>query len=83
MFDLINSGKKKFEIRIEDDCRFNEGDILVLEEHDKSGELTGRKLKKKISFVLRTKKCNWWNQKDIDRYGFTILSLDRFLKLLN
>ncbi len=76
LFELISSGKKKFEVRIEDDCRFNEGDVLVLKEKDDSGKLTGRQLKKRISFVLRTKECNWWKKEDIDAHGFTVLSLE-------
>ena len=76
LFELILSGKKKFEVRIEDDCKFKEGDILVLKEKDTFGNLTGRQLKKKISFILRTKDCNWWKKKDIDTYGFTVLSLE-------
>jgi ASC-1-like (ASCH) protein len=76
MFDLIDSGKKKFEVRIEDDCKFNEGDVLVLKEHDEKKELTGREMRKIISFVLRTKECGWWDRNKIDEYGFTVLGLE-------
>jgi hypothetical protein len=76
MFDLIESGKKRFEVRIEDDCKFNEGDILVLKEHDGDRELTGREMRKKISFILRTKDCDWWDQNKIEEHGFTVLSLE-------
>lgn len=76
LFELIRSGKKKFEVRIEDDCHFNEGDILILKEKDESGNFTGRSLRKKISFILRTKECPWWKKEDITKYGFTILSLE-------
>ena len=76
MFDLIKSGKRKFEVRIEDDCKFKEGDTLILKECDKDKNVTGRKLKKKIDFVLRTKDFSFWTKEKIDRYGFTILGLD-------
>lgn len=76
MFDLISSGKKKFEVRIEDNCKFEEGDILILKEHDDNRNLTGRELKKKISFILRTKDCDFWNKEYIEKYGFAILSLE-------
>jgi hypothetical protein len=76
MFDLIDSRKKKFEVRIEDDCKFNEGDILILKEYDDNGNLTGRELRKKITFILRTKECDFWKKEDIDKYGFTVLSLE-------
>jgi len=76
LFELILSGKKRFEVRIEDDCKFNEEDILILKEKDESGNFTGRQLRKKISFILRTKECTWWKKEDIAKHGFTVLSLE-------
>ena len=76
MFDLISSGKKKFEVRVEDDCKFGEEDTLILKEHDEKRELTGREVRKKISFILRTKDCDWWKKEDIDKFGFTVMSLE-------
>ena len=75
MFEAISSGRKKFEVRIEDDCKFNEGDILILKEHDKNRNFTGRELKKKITFILRTKECSWYKEEDINKFGFTVLNL--------
>ena len=74
MFDAINSGKKKFEVRIEDDCKFNEGDILILREFE-NNKFTGRELRKEITFILGTKECAFLNEDDINKHGFTILSL--------
>ncbi len=74
MFDVINSGKKKFEVRIEDDCKFNEGDILILKEFE-DNKFTGRELRKEITFILRTKECGFLKEDDINKYGFSILSL--------
>lgn len=76
MFELILSGKKKFDARIENDCKFKEGDTLVLKEYNEFGKPSGRQLTKKISFILRTKECKFWSKKDIDTYGFAILSLE-------
>lgn len=76
MFEAIDSGKKKFEVRIEDDCKFNEGDILVLKEIDNNQKLTGRELEKKITFVLRTKDCNFYKKENVDKFGFTVMSLE-------
>lgn len=76
MFELISSGKKKFEVRIEDDCKFNEGDILILKEHDSYGNLTGRELRKNIKFILRTKECGFWKKQDVEKLGFCVMSLD-------
>jgi hypothetical protein len=75
MFELIRSGKKNFEVRIEDDCRFNEGDVLILRECGDKKELTGRELRKVITFVLRTRECSFWTKEEINKYGFTVLSL--------
>tara|TARA_Y100000034_G_C6659747_1_gene289185 strand:+ start:334 stop:615 length:282 start_codon:yes stop_codon:yes gene_type:complete len=75
-FEKILSGDKTFEVRIEDDCKFNEGDVLILKEVDDSGEFTGREIKKVIGVILRTKdEKNYWKKEDIDKYGFAVLSL--------
>jgi hypothetical protein len=76
LFEKIASGKKKFDLRLADfDCK--EGDILVLEEWDpKTQSYTGRKLEKKIGFMLNTKDLKFWKKEDIDKYGFVVMSLD-------
>lgn len=75
-FDLVKLKKKKFELRLADfECK--EGDILLLKEWDpKTKEYTGRELKKKISFIIKTKDCKFWKKEDIDTYGFQIIQLD-------
>jgi len=75
-FENILSGKKNFEVRIEDDCKFEEGDILVLKEIDGNKNFTGRKIVKKIKFILRTKNVDYWNKEEINKYGFTVLGFD-------
>ena len=75
-FNLISLGKKKFEVRIEDDCRFEEGDILILKEIDININFTGREIRKEIKFISRTKDSSLWNKEDINKYGFTILGFD-------
>lgn len=75
LFEKILKGEKTFEVRLEDDCEFNEGDILVIKEVDDKRKETGRKIKKKIGFILRTKNCKFWEKEDIDKYGYTIMSL--------
>lgn len=75
MFEKILEGEKTFEVRIEDDCKFNEGDILVIKEVDDNHNFTGREIRKKIGFILRTKKCKYWTKDKINKYGYTILSL--------
>ena len=74
-FGLILNGKKKFDVRL-DDFDINKGDILVLEEFDpEKGEYTGRKIEKKVDYVLRTKEAKYWDKKDIDEKGFVVISL--------
>ena len=54
-FPLVQSEKKKFELRV-NDFDVNEGDTLILEEWDpKTKEYTGRKIEKKVGYVLKFK----------------------------
>ncbi|MFH1863616.1 MAG: DUF3850 domain-containing protein [bacterium] len=49
--------------------------MLVLEEYDpKTKKYTGRKIEKKITFVLETKKQKYWTQSDINKYGLRIIA---------
>jgi ASC-1-like (ASCH) protein len=75
-FNLIKSGKKKFELRLAD-FEVNEGDMLILEEWDpKTKEYTGHKIKKIVTYVLKTKEITFWTDKEVKRYGLQILQLD-------
>ena len=74
-FENISSGKKKFELRLADE-KYNIGDILVLKEIDSDRKFTGREIKKKISYIARTKDCNYWPQDDMNKYGFIIIQLE-------
>jgi len=75
-FEKILSGTKKYELRLAD-FEVKEGDALVLEEWDKDKkEYTGRKLEKKVTYVLKTKDVKFWSQEEIDKYGFQIISFD-------
>lgn len=76
-FKEVKEGKKKFEIRLaEADKNIKEGDVLVLLEKDERGNLTGKEIKKKVNFVLRTKELNYWDDKAVSRYGFVIAQFD-------
>jgi hypothetical protein len=75
-FNLIESGKKKFDLRLADQ-EYNEGDILVLEEFNPEiQEYTGRKLEKKITFVLKTKNIKYWTPEEIQEKGLVVVSLE-------
>ena len=75
MFQAIIDGKKKFELRLADQ-NYKEGDTLVLKEIDKTRNFTGREIKKKITFIIKTKDLSYFKQEDIDKYGYVILSLE-------
>lgn len=76
LFQKILDGEKKFELRLAD-FKCEPGDILVLEEWDpKTQRYTGRKLEKKVTYVLKTKDVKFWSKEDIKKYGFQVISLD-------
>ncbi|PIR71518.1 MAG: RNA-binding protein, partial [Candidatus Nealsonbacteria bacterium CG10_big_fil_rev_8_21_14_0_10_37_25] len=52
-FEQVKTGKKKFELRLAD-FNLKKGDVLVLKEWDpKKKEYTGRKIKKKVKYLLK------------------------------
>lgn len=76
-FEAMESGKKKFELRL-NDFEINEGDILSLEEWDpKTKEYTGRKLEKKVTYVGKFKIDSlFWPEEEIKEKGIQIISLE-------
>ena len=72
-FEKILSGEKTFDARLANfSCKV--GDILVLEEYDPVlKRYTGRKLEKKITFLLDTKEQKYWRQSDIKKNGMLIM----------
>jgi ASC-1-like (ASCH) protein len=74
--DLV-SGKKKFELRL-NDFEINEGDVLVLEEWDpETKEYTGRKLEKKVTYVRKFKIDElYWPKEEIEEKGLQVISLE-------
>lgn len=74
-FEKILSGEKTFDARLANfDCK--PGDILILEEYDpKTKKYTGRKIEKKVAFVLNTKNQKFWTQSDITKHGLIIMAL--------
>lgn len=73
-FQEILDGNKTFDVRLSNfKCKV--GDILVLEEYDPKNKVyTGRKIEKKITFILSTKDQKFWSQSDINKYGLSIFS---------
>lgn len=77
-FELIKSGKKKFELRLAD-FKIKEGDTLVLEEWDpETKQCTGRSIKKKVGYIAKFKpnELPFWSAQEIARKGLQIISLE-------
>ncbi len=75
-FEAIVSGKKKYELRL-NDFEINEGDYLLLEEWDpKTKKYTGRSIEKKVTYVGRFKLDElFWPKEAIEEKGIQIISL--------
>lgn len=77
-FKEILSGKKTFELRV-NDFEIDEGDTLVLKEWDpKIKDYTGREIEKIVGFVGKWKIKDleaFWPREDIDEKGIQIISL--------
>ena len=72
-FNLILEGKKTFEVRLAD-FEIKEGDILVLREWDPvKKEYTGRELRKKVTYISKTKNIKHWPKEEIEKYGLQII----------
>lgn len=76
-FEAVSSGKKKFELRL-NDFEVREGDILVLEEWDpKTKKYTGRKIEKKVTYVSKFKLDKlFWSEAEVREKGIQIISLE-------
>jgi hypothetical protein len=75
LFAEVLSGRKSFDLRLAD-FKCEPGDTLVLDEVRESDKtLTGRSLRKKVGFVLKTKELDFFDLSDVERYGFQVMSL--------
>jgi len=75
-FELVSSGKKKFELRL-NDFDVEEGDVLLLEEWDpKTNQYTGRKIEKKVGFVLKFNLNDFGQEEVIKEKGLVVIQLD-------
>lgn len=74
-FKLVKSGKKKFELRLAD-FKVKEGDVLILEEwNPKNKKHTGRKIRKKVEYVLKFKLNDFGQKKEVEKKGLYIIQL--------
>ena len=75
-FEAVASDKKKFELRL-NDFEIAEGDTLVLEEwNPKTKKYTGRKIEKKVTYVLKFKLDDFGQKAEIEKNGLQIISLE-------
>ncbi|MCX6815604.1 MAG: DUF3850 domain-containing protein [Candidatus Aenigmarchaeota archaeon] len=76
LFQKVLDGEKNFDMRIAD-FKCEQGDVLVLEEWDPAkGKYTGRRLEKKVKFVLKSKDHDFWKKEDIEKHGFLVVGFD-------
>lgn len=74
MFERVLSGAKTFDVRLAD-FKIKPGDILVLREWDpKTKKYTGRIIKKKVSYVSKTKNVKFWPKEEIEKHGLQIIA---------
>lgn len=78
-FDAIESGKKKYELRLAD-FDIQDGDTLRLEEwvgEDEDRKFTGRFIEKKITYVRKVNLKEWIeNQPELTEEGFYVLQFE-------
>ena len=69
-------GNKKFDLRLAD-FNVKKGDILILREWDsKTKKYTGRKIEKRIKFVIKTKSQTFWPENEVEKYGYQVIGFD-------
>lgn len=75
-FKKVLSGEKKVELRIADfECK--PGDVLVLEEYDpETKKYSGRTIRKKVTYVMKTKDAPFWTKEEIDKFGYLIMQME-------
>ena len=75
-FELVNSGKKRFDLRVAD-FKIEEGDTLIFEEWvSEEKKYTGRQIIKKVGYILRFP-LDSFGQKDlIEKHGLLGIQLE-------
>jgi hypothetical protein len=72
-FELVNSGEKKFDLRVAD-FDIQEGDTLILEEYNpETKEYTGRSIEKKVGGVFKFDLDQYGQKKEMEEKGFYII----------
>lgn len=72
-FNLIESGKKEFDLRLSD-FNIQEGDTLVLEEwNPEKKEYTGRTIEKEVNFVFKFNLDDFGQKEQIEEKGLYVI----------
>jgi len=72
-FDLIFSGRKRFELRLAD-FNIKEGDTIILEEwNPEAKQYTGRKIEKVVDYVLKFNLDDFGQKDEIDENGLFVI----------
>ena len=75
-FELVLLGKKNFELRL-NNFEVKEGDTLILEEWDpKIKSYTGRKIEKKVGYVLKFKLDDFGQENEIKEKGLVVIQME-------
>jgi len=75
-FEEVASGKKNFEVRL-NDFDISEGDTLVLEEWDPNTKsYTDRSIKKNVTYVKKLTVDSFGQGKEIIEKGFQVISIE-------
>ena len=75
-FELVKSGKKRFEVRLAD-FDIKEGDVLILEEwNPKTRQYTGRKIEKKIDYIMKFNLNDFGQKEEIEKRGLYIIQFE-------
>lgn len=72
-FELVESGKKKFELRLAD-FDIKEGDTLILAEWDPgTKQYTGRKIEKQVNYVFKFNLDDFGQKGEIIERGLYVI----------
>ncbi len=75
-FDLVKSGKKKFEVRLAD-FDIEKGDILLLQEWDSdTKEYTGREIEVKPNYIIKFSLDQFGQGEEIKEKGLYIIQFE-------
>lgn len=73
IFELMASGKKRFDLRVAD-FDIKEGDTLILEEwNPETKQYTGRKIERVVDYALQFNLNDFGQKKEIEEKGLLVI----------